>query len=291
MNLAANGEAGRAWLSALPELVEELAVTWSLSIGPPFIGGAVGFVAPGERPDGERFVLKVSFVDDETRHECDALVLWDGDGAVRLVDADPERGALLLERLEPGRPLGDHPDRDEAISIACRLLMRLWRRVPDPHPFPSVRDLALRLADELPERFGRHLQHPFDEALVRVAVDACIELSRSAEEPVLANRDYHLWNVLSAAREPWLAIDPKPLVGERAFDTGHFVRSLLPDELDPAAVDGTVTRLASELGLEPKRVRAWAFVRSVDDALWGLSIGGTDVEWDVRCARLLALGL
>jgi streptomycin 6-kinase len=287
MNVSANGAAGRAWLGSLPGLVEELTDRWSLTIGPAFTGGAVGFVAPAERLGGERLVLKVSFVDEETRHEPDALRLWDGDGAVRLVDADPARGALLLERLEPGTPLADHPDRSEAIGIACSLLKRLWRPLPDGHPFPLVRDLASRLADELPGRFDRQ-DRPFDERLLRRAVDLCRGLAVSSEEAVLANRDFHLWNVLAAERESWLVIDPKPLVGERAFDTGHLLRTLLPERLDLGSVDTIVGRLAKELELEPAHVRRWAFVRSVDDALWGLSVGGTDVGWDVRCAHLLA---
>jgi len=258
-----------------------------LTIGPAFAGGAVGFVAPAERRGGDRLVLKVSFVDEETQHEPDALRHWDGDGAVRLVDAEPARGALLLERLEPGTALGDHPDRAEAIGIACSLLRRLWRPVPDGHPFSLVRDLAARLADELPGRFVRQ-DRPFDERLLRTAADLCHDLADSSEEAVLANRDFHLWNVLAAEREPWLVIDPKPLVGERAFDTGHLLRTLLPERPDGGAVDAIVDRLAAELELEPAHVRAWALVRSVDDALWGLSTGGTDVEWDVRCARLLA---
>ena len=97
--------------------------------------------------------------------------------------------------------------------------------------------------------------------------------------------------MLAAERELWLVIDPKPLVGERAFDTGHLLRTLLPERLDLGSVDSIVGRLAHELELEPAHVRRWAFVRSVDDALWGLSVGGTDVGWDVRCAHLLAEGL
>ena len=286
MNLSANGAAGRAWLGSLPGLVEEFTDRWSLTIGPAFTGGAVGFVAPAERRGGERLVLKVSFVDDETQHEPEALRHWHGDGAVRLVDAEPARGVLLLERLEPGTPLGDHPDRAEAIGIACALLRRLWRPVPDDHPFALVRDLASGLADELLGRFVRQ-DRPFDERLLRTAVDLCRDLAASSEAAVLANRDFHLWNVLAAQREAWLVIDPKPLVGERAFDTGHLVRTLLPQRFDLSSVDAIVGRLATELELEPAHIYRWAFVRSVDDALWGLSVGWTDVERDIRCAHLL----
>ncbi len=287
MNLWANGEAGRAWLAALPGTVEELCARWDLTLGRAFEGGVVGFVAPAERGDGTQVVLKVSLVDEETRTEADALALWEGDGAVRLLDAEPDLGALLLERLEPGTSLEEHLDRDEAIAIASALLRRLWRPVLPGHPFPLVRDLALRWAREIPERFGQ-LDGPFEASLVEDAAELCAELGAGTEEPVLANRDYHLGNVLAARREPWLLIDPKPLVGEPAFDTGHFLRSLLPPEIDLPLVTGLIDWLAGELGLDPEAIRRWAFVRSVEDALWGLSVGFTEVQRDLECARLLA---
>lgn len=287
MNLSLGGEGGRAWLAALPEIVEELCARWELTLGPPFEGGCVGFVAPAEHRHGERGVLKVSPIDEETRTEADALRLWAGDGAVRLLDAEPDLGALLLERLEPGVSLEDNPDREEAIAIACALLRRLWRPVPPEHPFPLVVDLALRWAREIPGRFDR-LDRPFEASLVEEAADVCAELGRSREAMVLANRDYHLGNVLSAEREPWLLIDPKALVGEPAFDTGHLLRSLIPDQINRPLVIGLVERLAGELGVSAESIRRWALVRSVENALWSLGIGGTEFRWDLECARLLA---
>jgi streptomycin 6-kinase len=94
-----------------------------LTLGPASEGGRVGFVAPAERADGSQVVLKVSRLDEvETLYEADALVHWHGEGAVRLLDADPDRGALLLERLEPGTFLADHPDRDEAMRASSAAL-------------------------------------------------------------------------------------------------------------------------------------------------------------------------
>lgn len=288
MQLRAGGNAGRAWLESLPGTVRELVLQWDLTLGPAFEGGCVGFVAPAERADGSQVVLKVNRLDDEeTLCEADALVHWHGDGAVRLLDADPDRGALLLERLEPGTFLGDHPDREEAISIACSLLRRLWRGVPKGNRFPSVRGLALDLARELPDRFAL-AGRPFEARLLRRATELCEELAGSVEPSVIANRDFHLWNILAAQREPWLVIDPKPLVGERAFDTGHFLRSLIPETHDRPIVDRLVDRLAAELELDSERIRAWAFVRSVDDALWGREVGFSDVGSDLQIARLLA---
>ena len=154
-----------------------------------------------------------------------------------------------------------------------------------------VRDLAARLAGELCVRFDR-AGRPFEDQLVADAVATCERLAISREPLVLVNRDYHPWNVLAAEREPWLAIDPKPLAGERAFDTGHLLRSLLPqDHVEVVAVEDLVGWIADELELNPDRVRAWAFVRSVDDAIWWRSIGGEEIERDVTCAQILSAGL
>ena len=284
----AGGAAGRAWLEAVPGIVADVAARWDLSLGPPFEGGCVAWVAPAERADGSRVVLKVSFVDVETRYEADALALWDGRGAARLLDTEPERGAMLLERLEPGTPLIDHSDMGEAVSIGCGVLRRLWRPLPAGHPFMLVRDLAMNWAAELPatwERLGR----PFERSLLEQAVAWCAQLA-GADELVLVNRDFHLGNVLAAEREPWLAIDPKPLAGERAFDTGHLVRSTLRERPDQARLDRLVEQLAGELDLDATRIRAWALVRSVEDALWGLDSGQTDVTWDLACARQMSRG-
>jgi streptomycin 6-kinase len=93
---------------------------------------------------------------------------------------------------------------------------------------------------------------------------------------------------LMAGGEAGLMIDPKPLAGEPSFDTGHLLRSLLPSEFDRSLVRGHVERLASGLDLEAEAIRRWAFIRSVEDALWGLSVGSTDVRRDLECARHLA---
>jgi streptomycin 6-kinase len=285
----ANGESGRAWVEAVPSLVAELAERWQLTLGPPIEGGHVAYVAPGERPGGERVVLKVSFPDDENRSEADALALWDGDGAVRLLDADRGSNAMLLERLEPGTPLEDHADRDGAIGIACGLLRRLHRPVQSEHPFPLATDLARRWAREIPEDFER-LGRPFDPGLVQEAVTTATELAAWDGRTMLVNRDFHLGNVLAARREPWLAIDPKPVAGEPAFDSGYLLQSVLPHRPGRSVVRRTARRLAAELDVDPERIRAWALVRCTDNAVWGLFPEEPWSRRQLHLARMLASG-
>lgn len=286
MLLACHQEEGREWLHNLPRVLEELCERWRLRIGTPFEGGCVAFVAPAKDAEGRRLVLKVSILDDETRHEGDALAFWAGRGAVQLIDRDPQHGALLLERAAPGTPLSSLPDQDEAIRIGCEVLRRLWRPIPSPHPFQTVPQLALRWSRTLPAGF-ENAGRPFPRSLLDRAVELCAELANSAEAPVVANRDFHFGNVVSAMREPWLAIDPKPLAGERAFDTGYLLRSLLSDHFDAAEVHRLARLLSVELQLPIQRVAAWALVRAVENALWYLETEQTGAAPEVACAEAL----
>lgn len=285
MQLAANGEAGRAWLDRLPVLVEELCENWALGeLGPAFEGGCVAFVAPAIRAVGSRVVLKLSLLDEETECEADALALWKGNGAVRLLDADRERGALLLERLEPGTSLETHGDRDAAIEIACSLARRLQVPPPAGHRFQSATGLAGRWAHEFPTKYYDSGK-PFAEELLHRAIEICQCFASDTENCTLVNRDLHLGNILAAQREPWLVIDPKPLVGDPAFDAGHLIRSLLREAKVNTDMGDMVVRIARGLDVPPERVREWVFLRSIEDAFWTADTGGEDFQWDVACAE------
>src|SRR4051812_8962856 len=118
---------GAEWLSRLPALVEGCVQDWALTLHAPFTPASVAWVAPAALPDGTRAVLKVNFPDVESEHEADALAVWDGVGAVRLLAHDAGRRALLLERCDPGTALWDVEDEETAYGIAAAVFRRLWR--------------------------------------------------------------------------------------------------------------------------------------------------------------------
>jgi len=124
---------GAAWLGRLPALVAACAERWEVAVGPPFEPATIAYVAPARRADGTPAVLKLSFPEPDSEHEGDALAHWAGTGAVRLLAADPDRRALLLERCEPGVPLWTVPDEARANTIAADVLRRLWRPPPERH--------------------------------------------------------------------------------------------------------------------------------------------------------------
>jgi streptomycin 6-kinase len=208
--------------------------------------------------NGEDAVLKVQKPHRESEHEAAALELWDGDGAVRLLAHDPERHALLIERCVPGRPLAE-TGAHAALDVFVDLLPRLWK--PARKPFRPLAEEAAWWLDSLPsnwERFGR----PFEQRLVDAGLEALRELPPTQGEQVLLHQDLHGENVLAAQREPWLAIDPKPLAGEREFGLAPIIRSF---ELGHCKRDvlHRLDRLSSELGLDRERARGWTIAQTL----------------------------
>jgi streptomycin 6-kinase len=238
---------GREWLDRLPGMVEELAERWSLRLERPF-ETHIALVVPASDA-----VLKINFPDVESEHEADALERWDGVGAVRLLDRDDELRALLLKRLRPGRQLWDLPD-DEATEIAARVLEQLW--VPAERLFRHLEDEAARWAQELPSR-------GLDPDLVDGAVAFLRAASPTQRESVLLHQDFHGGNVL-LSEDGWLAIDPKPLVGEREFDIASLIRDRRPTT--KAAMERRFAHLVDRLSLDPERARGWAIAHAL---AWG----------------------
>ncbi|HSI98622.1 MAG TPA: aminoglycoside phosphotransferase family protein [Gaiellaceae bacterium] len=278
-------QGGAEWLKSLPSLAEACAEGWSLRLGAPFEDGHVSFVIGVETEDGARAVLKINFPEEETEREPDALRLWDGRAAVRLLAYDPERRALLLERCDPGSQLWEIDDDEEATRIGGFVLGRLWRRPPSDHPFRPLAHAAAAWAVELPH-FWEALGRTFERRLLDEAVAACLELGPEQGEQVVLHQDLHGGNILRATREPWLAIDPKPLVGEREFDAASLLRDrrwLLGRPDDMARIRRRLDLLSGELDLERERMRRWGIVHAL---AWG--VGSRKLEADmIESARIL----
>ena len=284
-----HGPASAGWLERLPTLIAESQERWSLEVGLPFPELSFHYVAPALRADSTAAVLKLTFpVDPGFRSEAEAPRLFNGQGATRLLELDLDRGAMLLERLEPGVPLTTVRD-EEATSIAAGVLRQLWRPVPPRHPFPSVSEWAQGF-DRLRRDFGGRTG-PMPAALVEKAEALFADLLASQGESALLHGDLHHQNVLAARREPWLAIDPKGVVGEPAYDTAALLHN--PAELLDAPRPGKVLErrvdlLSEELGLERARVRNWGIAQAVLAAYWGLEDGGRVWKEALVFAELLS---
>lgn len=255
---------GREWLRHLPDYTTACADHWRLRLEQPYPRSNVSAVFPATAADGSAMVLKIQFPHPESEYEAEALQRWSGNGAVRLLDSDPVHHALLLERCEPGDHLST-ADPDEALEILIELLPRLW--IDADQPFVSLYDESAAWAKELPslwERAGR----PFEVELLDEALKTIDALRASYSRQVLVHQDLHADNVLRASREPWLAIDPKPLLGEREFSVAPIVRAYEFGH-GRTRVINRLNRLTAALGLDRERARLWTLVQTLAWAFEG----------------------
>ncbi|MFE7194754.1 aminoglycoside phosphotransferase family protein [Kitasatospora sp. NPDC057541] len=271
---AAHPAEATSWLAELPTLVSaqltRLGVTLDRVLDP---GGTLSLVAYVHRDDDlTPAALKVSLRTPETAHEPEALTTWAGRGAVLLLDAHrtPTSSVLLLERLHGEIPLRSLAE-PKAMLEATSLLHRLWLPLPVSHPHHKLPTTPTTLPGGLPAL-------P-DEAtpLLTEARETAASLTASATEEFLLHGDFHHGNVLAADRAPWLAIAPRPLVGERAYDLARLALdradTLVGSPGLPAALRRRLHQLADALDVDRDRLRGWTLVRAVDLALTALAAG------------------
>jgi len=200
-------------------------------------------------------VLKLGNPHTEGEHEIHGLRFWDGDPTVRLFAADAESGAMLLERCLPGTTLREKPEEEQDVVISG-LLRRLWRAPAAPHPFRPLSAMTKHWSDSTladAERWP-------DAGLVHEGLRLFDELPKTAQSEVLLATDLHAGNVLQSGRMPWLVIDPKPFVGDPAYDsTQHLFNCVERSRADP---DRMFRRMGDLLGVEHERIRLWTFARA-----------------------------
>lgn len=266
----------RAWLAALPEAIRNLQEQWNLSLGAPFDHEYVScaWVAPATRKNGTRAVFKIGMPHMEGKQEIDGLRFWNGEACVHLLESDASSNAMLLERCEPGTPLFSLPEEEQDAIIAT-MLKRLWR-TPPANKFRPLTALIEYWRQETLAAANAWK----DAGLVTTGLEAMQQLADNPEREVLLVTDLHAGNVLRAQREPWLMIDPKPFVGDAAYDaTQHLINCesrLLSDPL------GLISRIANLLSLDPQRIKLWLFGRAAAEPRNDWS------NWKLQLARRLA---
>ncbi|HLT62427.1 MAG TPA: aminoglycoside phosphotransferase family protein [Microlunatus sp.] len=274
----------------ISDTARDLAACWRLTLGPALPGGTAGEVRGVTRADGSPAVLKISEPHREARREPDALAAWNGDGAVRLLERDDERWAMLLEACRPGTPLAAAGPA-VALDVLVGLLPRLWVpavrlfRPDSPAPFDTLADEAGRWADQLPRGWAA-AGRSYPRRLLDAALELLDWLPGTQGEQVLVNQDLHGGNVLAAEREPWLLIDPKPLLGEREFGVAPIVRS---GELGHSRRQALtrLDRLCGDLGLDPDRARGWTIAQTM---AWVMDRDGRPFAGSVELVEWLLAG-
>jgi len=255
-----------SWLACLPSLVEELSAEWALTLGAAYRDATEAIVAPAALADGTPAVIKLVIPRDgnAARHEITVLRLADGHGCPRLLRADPERGAMLLERLGP--PLSrlglGLQSRHE---ILCAAVQAFWRPAPQGL-LPTGADKGRWLTDFITATW-EELDRPCSEGAVALAL-ACADSRIAAhrdERAVLVHGDVHEWNALQAERG-FKLVDPDGLLAEPEYDLGVIMRED-PDDLMRTDSRHRARWLADRTGLSAAAIWEWGVVERVSTGL------------------------
>jgi streptomycin 6-kinase len=271
--LESSGEQGLRWMEDLPALIDVISREWNLRVGAAY-PMSFHWIARVTTADGVPAVLKLGVPDGHLASEVEALRIFDGDGAVRLLAEDLERGALLIERAVPGDRVASLVPIDdvEATDLLITAGRKLHRVPPEGCALPHLRDEG----DDFRSYLARFKKDgPLPRRLVEKAADLFEALCDSADDRVL-HGDLHHDNVLRAG-DGWKAIDPFGRVGDPGFDCGPMLYNPDPPRRDPdllKLVPARIEQLADGYGMPVERVRAWGFVMGVLSEVWNAD-GGT----------------
>lgn len=291
------GDDWSRWLDRLPRLTRDLLEEWDLRPVATALHGYCSLVVPVRDADGAPAALKITFDgDDESLHEGLALQHWGGRGAVRLLRADPRRRALLLAWL-PGPDLRDAWDVE-----ACEVVGGLYGRlhVPAMPQLASVTSYVERWLADLAEL---RRDAPIPRRYVEQALTTGHDLVADDDaHPVVVHGDLHYANVMADEAGEWLAIDPKPMSGDRHYEPAPMLWNRMDELSGPGAVgsvrEGLRRRfhaLVDAAGLDEARARDWVVVRMVVNAGWTVQdarlaerrLSVEEQEWVTRCIAVI----
>ncbi len=278
--MAQRGPGWDGWVRSLPNTARRLAEQWDLRPDGAALGGNCSLVLPVRTAGGAAAMLKIGFPEEDSAEEHLALRRWGGAGAVRLLRADPHQRALLIERLQTG-DLSVLPDQ-----AACEIVAGLYQKLHVP-ALPSLRTLSSFIDRQTAELANLPRSAPIPRRLVEQATALGAELAADRTVPArVLHTDLHYGNVLAAEREPWLAIDPKPLNGDPYYEIAPLLWNRW-EEIAPDIRDGVRRRFWSVVdaaGFDEDRERAWVIVRMVHNAMWAVQDGlRPDSSWLTTC--------
>jgi len=280
------GELGWQWLNDLPQIIREIESNWSLDAEKPFRNLSYNYVAPCVCADGSEAVLKIALPLDnpEISDEAKFLQMADGNGAVKLLKFDESRRAILLERLTPGENLKEVCRRDEAkaVEIAIPIVRKLLKE-------PPLNSGFRRLDEWFGNFFEKAPRTNFPLEFQNKARGFYEQLSSASERKFLIHGDLHHENILSATREPFLAIDPKGIVGDISYEISVFLNNhlwwLASEPNLREKLNDAVRQFSQAFEIEQAHLRQWAFAQTVLSVWWTFDENGENWKTDLAFAE------
>ncbi|NYF30267.1 MULTISPECIES: aminoglycoside phosphotransferase family protein [unclassified Microbacterium] len=263
----------REWAAQVSAVALDLQQRWELRPEGTVRSGEAGVFIPVRRADGTPAALKLQVPRAETTAAIIGLTRWQGAGIVRLLDSDADRGGMLLERLQGDRALETVEDDDAAVRVVGGLLARL-HAVAAPDGLPRLATITAEMIADAAA--AARVLDDDDRSRLDRWVDTVSAVADDTGDRLL-HWDLHYGNVLAADREPWLAIDPEPLVGDPGFDLWPALDSGWSDDPAPTDAPRLVRRrfdiLTEMLDLDRHRAAAWTRARLLQNTLWDIEDG------------------
>lgn len=284
------GDLGRKWIEDLPQIIKSHEKDWELTVLEPF-HLSYNYVAPAKNINGENVVLKISFPEnDEFAREVEALKFYDGDGSIKIVREDVEKGIILLEKADPGTRIRDIVPETTAIIDVSKVIKKLHQPFDKENSiFPTIPDIA-KAFGRYRSKFTNLSSGPIPVWMFEKGEDIFKEYPKDKKPHVLLHGDLHSDNILLSERG-WLAIDPKGVIGESEYELGAYLRNPLYDY--PKGSDykkleiERIIQFSEELGFDRNRVLGWAFAGAVISMLWFLEDENYFKEIYVQNAELI----
>lgn len=279
-----HGASGAKWLAELPKIIAEIEANWQIKVGDSFENLSYHFVVPCRLYSGDEAVLKIGFPEQDSPvfNEAETLKLYNGQGAVKFLNLDEERLALLLEILKPGKTLREYfrGSEEECAGIAIKVLQKIIRKPPENNNFVRL--------EKWFAGFERAAKTNFPAETLKKARKFYEELSNA--ETFLIHGDFHHENILSASREPFLVIDPKGIVGQIGYEISVFLNNhvwILKDDKDLIEKTQKVVRQFSEaFEIAPEVLKKWAYAQCTLSAWWTFEENGKNWKTDLEFAEI-----
>lgn len=282
---------GAQWLRALPDTLNALIREWDLTQIIPFENLSYNFVSTvycGRH--SRRLVLKCGVPNRDFSNEIAALDYLHGSGAPKVLESIPSLGAFLMEQVSPGNSLkSSHAFDDEgAVTVAADVIKRLHsikKNVSQKNNFPNIREWHSSLITAKP---CKNLCYE----LLNNARNRLEYLIDSQQSEVLLHADLHHDNILSSETQGFVAIDPKGVFGDPAFEIGTFMRNPFPElmaqENLPQILFKRLLNFSSLLNIDKQRLLDASIAQIVLSACWYREENSEELmKIDIRCAEQL----
>jgi streptomycin 6-kinase len=285
------GDQGRQWLPQLPQLLAQCRDKWELREPAMCSTMSMNYIEFALTQGGDHVAVKIGVPHDDLFTEMVALGLYDGCGAVRLIDADRELGAILMQRAVPGTMLWQQGDNRTQTSAAAAVMGALPVLAPGSHGLPRVADQVARAFAATREELDPQERMPRD--LLTAAESALELIQREGGPEQVLHGDLHHENIILDHALGWLAIDPKGVIGARCMEVGRYLQNQIPDDLPPGdrteLLEERLAIFSVELEIDRRLLICAALVDFALGHCWGLEEETLSPGWfaDLETGRVL----